>query len=193
MSEQTTAIERPLSPHLQVYRLPYNALMSISGRMVGIGLALSLIVLLGWFIAVVWNPEFFEQSMVFLKAPWVKYFMMLWAFAVFFYIGNGVRHVLWSMGIGVNEKAGIRSGNLVLILSALLTFLLWQISCGCWSGSNHYEAAPMTSEVESQQDWEQVNPQWPEPPEQSQLQPVDGVEIIDPVYLQDIEVIEGVE
>ena len=150
MSEISEVRERPLSPHLQVYRLPYNALMSIAGRMVGIGLCFSLIALLGWFIAVAWNPEFYDQSMAFLKAPWVKYFMMLWAFAVFFYIGNGIRHVLWSMGIGVNEKAGERTGNIVLMLSVILTFALWQFSCGCWS--KDYEAAPMTEEVIAEQE-----------------------------------------
>ena len=162
MSEENVMRERPLSPHLQVYRLPYNALMSISGRMVGIGLCFSLIAVLCWFIAVVWNPEFYDASIAFLKAPWVKYFMMLWAFAIFFYIGNGVRHVLWSMGIGVNEQAGIKTGNIVLTLSALLTFALWQFSCGCWS--NSYEAAPITQEVAAQIVIEQ-----PVPPEQSDL------------------------
>ena len=149
MSEETPIKERPLSPHLQVYRLPYNALMSIAGRMVGIGLCFSLIVLLGWFIAVVWNPDFYAQSMEFLNASWVKYVLMVWAFATFFYIGNGVRHTLWSMGIGVNEKAGIQSGNIVLMSSLILTYVLWQFSCGCWT--NNYEAAPMTPEVQAQQ------------------------------------------
>ncbi len=150
MSEESTLRERPLSPHLQVYRLPYNALMSIVGRMVGIGLCVSLLVLLGWFIAVVWNPGFYTQSLEFLNAPWVKYIAMLWAFSVFFYIGNGVRHVLWSIGIGVNEQAGIRTGNIVLMLSVILTFALWQFSCGCWS--NDYEAAPVAEKVKAEQE-----------------------------------------
>lgn len=152
MSKENSSKQRPLSPHLQVYRLPYNAKMSISGRMVGIGLCFSLIISLGWFIAVVWNPEFYEQSMTFLDAPYIKYIMMLWAFCVFFYLGNGIRHVLWSIGLGVNEKSGILSGNIVLLLSAVLTFMLWQLSCGCWS-KNH-EAAPMTKEVQAQQEAE---------------------------------------
>ena len=155
MSEEETipSRERPLSPHLQVYRLPYNALMSIAGRMVGIGLCVSLIALLGWFIAVVWNPEFYAQSMEFLSAPWVKYVLMLWAFATFFYIGNGIRHVFWSMGKGVNEQQGIASGNAVLVLSAFLTFMLYEFSCDCWFKS--YEAAPMTAEVQAQQQGQQ--------------------------------------
>lgn len=135
LNTETGKRERPLSPHLQVYRLPYNALMSIVGRMVGIGLALVLLVVLGWFVAVVWKPELYDQTMALLDNPFAKYGFIALAFAIFFYLGNGVRHVLWDMGIGVNEKSGIRTGNIVLVLSALLTFGLWQLSCGCWSGA----------------------------------------------------------
>lgn len=151
MSEDAPIKERPLSPHLQVYRLPYNATMSISGRIVGIGLSLSFIAMLVWFIAVAWNPEFYAQSMAFLTVPYMKYLYMLWAFATFFYLGNGVRHVLWSMGIGVNQETGIKTGNAVLLLSAIGTILLWQFTCGCWSGNN-YEAAPVTAQVQAQMD-----------------------------------------
>lgn len=134
MSDTPNSIKRPLSPHLQVYRLPYNALMSIAGRMVGIGLALSLMVVLGWFIAVVWQPALYDQTMTLLDHPLTKYVFIAWAFFIFFYLGNGVRHVLWDMGIGVNQKAGIATGNIVLLLSVLATFGLWQLTCGCWSG-----------------------------------------------------------
>ena len=129
-----TQKERPLSPHLQVYRLPYNALMSIGGRMVGIGLALSLIALCVWFVAIVLDPTIFDQTKELLDNPYTKYVMMAWAFATFFYMGNGVRHVLWDIGIGLNEKAGRTSGNIVLLIAFLLTFGLWQVSCGCWAG-----------------------------------------------------------
>lgn len=133
MSQKPNSIKRPLSPHLQVYRLPYNALMSIAGRGVGILLAVTLLVLLGWFIAVVWQPELYAQTMALLDNPFTKYAMMIWAFLVFFYIGNGLRHLLWDLGVGLNEKSGILSGNIVLLLSVLLTFGVWQFSCGCWS------------------------------------------------------------
>ena len=133
MPDSSNSIKRPLSPHLQVYRLPYNALMSISGRGVGIILSLTLIVLCAWFIAVVWKPELYEQTIAILDHSLIPYVFMGWAFLVFFYIGNGVRHVLWDMGIGVNEKVGIATGNIVLLLSVILTFGLWQVSCGCWS------------------------------------------------------------
>lgn len=142
--------ERPLSPHLQIYRLPYNARMSIVGRGVGVLLSLVLIALCTWFTAVVWNPEIYNQTMVLLDNPYTKYAAIGLAFLVFFYLGNGVRHVLWDMGVGVNEKSGVMTGNIVLLLSVLLTFGLWQASCGCWTGyfSSDVEILEGTENVE---------------------------------------------
>lgn len=123
--------KRPLSPHLQVYRLPYNAKMSISGRGVGIGLAGLVSLLLMWFVAIVWYPPFYDFTMDLIDTPYTQYPCLLLAFVVFFYLGNGIRHVLWDFGIGVNVKSGILTGNIVLVLSFLLTAGLWFI------GSDH--------------------------------------------------------
>lgn len=114
-------VHRPLSPHLQVYNLPYNARMSIIGRAVGVGLALVTVIMLAWFNAVVWVPQIYDLTMTFLNNDFTYYGGLALAFLTFFYIGNGIRHVLWDMMIGVNEKAGILTGNIVLVLSALLT------------------------------------------------------------------------
>ncbi len=120
--------KRPLSPHLQVYRLPYNAMMSIIGRAVGIALYIALCVILAWFCAIVWKPELFEQSMLFFKSDVIIHILtvklLLGAFVTFFYLGNGIRHVLWDHLIGVNVKSGKMTGNIVLIVSALLTLAL---------------------------------------------------------------------
>lgn len=130
MTENTLEKERPLSPHLQVYRLPYNALMSISGRAVGIILALVITILLGWFVAVVNDPALYDATMTFLAStPYDTCVFLGLAFLTFFYIGNGIRHWLWDMGIGVNEKAGILSGNIVLVISLIATIGLWNVSC----------------------------------------------------------------
>lgn len=131
MSEKNVTGQRPLSPHLQVYRLPYNAIMSITGRGVGMGLSIVVMALLAWFIAIVWNPTLYDQTLVLLDHPLTFYAGLALAFATFFYLGNGVRHVLWDLGVGVDEKPGIVSGNIVLLLSILLTLGLAQLTCGC--------------------------------------------------------------
>ncbi|MFK7839823.1 MAG: succinate dehydrogenase, cytochrome b556 subunit [Bdellovibrionales bacterium] len=128
-SQETT--KRPLSPHLQVYKLPYNAIMSITGRAIGIALAIALSVILVWFSASVWNPEIYTTTIEFLNQPIIKqimtYKLLLGAFAVFFYLGNGVRHVLWDLVIGVNVKFGILTGHITLAIAAILTIGLWAI------------------------------------------------------------------
>ncbi|MEM8833355.1 MAG: succinate dehydrogenase, cytochrome b556 subunit, partial [Pseudomonadota bacterium] len=100
MSKQNHEEKRPLSPHLQVYRLPYNALMSISGRAAGIILSVSFVILCALFIAFVWYSPAFEAIMPILEFPVFPYIFLLWAFGAFFYIGNGIRHYLWDHLIG---------------------------------------------------------------------------------------------
>ncbi len=121
-------IQRPLSPHLQVYKLPYNATMSIVGRGVGIGLSVAVSVIFICLIAAAWYPPVFEHIMAFLHFPLIGYLMFPVAFIVFFYLGNGVRHVLWDFVIGVHHKTGFMTGHITLIVSALLTLLLVVIS-----------------------------------------------------------------
>ena len=129
----TSDTKRPLSPHLQVYRLPYNAVMSIAGRFTGIALFIALCVILAWFCAVVWSPALFEATTEFLRSdiilPIITGKLILGAFAVFFYIGNGVRHVLWDNLIGLKPETGVKTGNIVLGLAALLTLGLAALIC----------------------------------------------------------------
>lgn len=139
MTDITLKSKRPLSPHLQTYRLPYNALMSIAGRMVGIGLAATMVVTCIWFVTLVFNPELLAKTQIFFAFPLVKYLALVWAFAIFFYIGNGIRHFLWAIGLGVNEKAGILSGNIVLALSAIATLGLWNVTV------NHSVSSPVST------------------------------------------------
>ena len=149
MSDQKLASQRPLSPHLQVYRLPYNALMSIAGRGVGIILSLVLMVLCAGFIYVAQSAENYDQVMAFLKAPYVSWALWGVVFLTLFYLGNGIRHVLWDIGIGLNQKAGIASANIVLLLATILTLVLWQVSCGCWSAQVSDEEALVQEEVKN--------------------------------------------
>ena len=129
-TESADGTKRPLSPHLQVYKLPYNAIMSITGRAVGIALSKALSLALLWVIAVVAYPPLYDASMAIFMHPAFGYLLLAAAFAVFFYLGNGVRHVLWDFVIGVHHKTGKLTGNIVLVLAALLTVALWQFGGG---------------------------------------------------------------
>ena len=149
MSEETATKERPLSPHLQVYRLPMTAKMSISHRITGVILSGGLILLAIWVIAAGQGEDAYNQAMSLIETPITRYFFVAWAFVLFYHMGNGFRHILWDVGVGLNEKAAVSSGKMVLLFAAIMTWGIWQFSCGCWS---NYDAAPVTAEVQAQMD-----------------------------------------
>ncbi len=150
MSEPSQVKQRPLSPHLQVYRLPMTAKMSISHRITGVILTAGLVLLAIWVIAAGLGEDRYNQVMELIDTPYTKYIFVVWAFVLFYHMGNGFRHVLWDIGFGLNEKSAQRTGTLVLLFAAVMTYGVWQLSCGCYKGW-FIKAAPMTEEVRAQQ------------------------------------------
>ncbi len=114
---------RPLSPHLQVYRYQMNSAMSIFHRFTGVGMALTGILLVWWFLAAATSPEYFAFVDGILTS-WVGLLVMLISLLGFWYhFLNGVRHLRWDAvkGLGVGES--LRSGWYVLVLSVVLSAL----------------------------------------------------------------------
>lgn len=139
MSEEMKPKERPLSPHLQVYRLPMTAKMSISHRLTGVILTVGLVLLAGWIIAAGLGEQRYDQVMSFISTPYTKYIFVAFAFALFYHMGNGFRHVLWDIGVGLNEKAAFKSGIMVLVFASIMTYGVWSFACGChkdWFNKN---------------------------------------------------------
>ena len=134
MSDKPNPIERPLSPHLQVYRLPMSAKMSIFHRITGVLLTVGLVLLGVWIIAAGLGEERYNQAMALIDTPYTKYIFVGWAFALFYHMGNGIRHMFWDIGAGLNEKAAQKTGSLVLLFAALMTYGVWSLTCGCYVG-----------------------------------------------------------
>lgn len=150
MSDAPKTIERPLSPHLQVYNLPMMARMSISHRITGVLLTVGLVLLSLWIIAAGMGEETYNQAMALIDTPVTRYVFVAWAFMLFYHLCNGFRHVLWDIGFGLNEKASVKSGIWVLVATVLLTYGVWSLSCGCYK-SLFVKVAPMTEEVAAEQ------------------------------------------
>jgi len=135
MSEEKKNIadksKRPLSPHLQVYKLPMTAKMSISHRITGVLLTLGLIALSAWVIAAGIGEDAYNTMMALVDTPITKFIFLGWAFVLFYHMGNGFRHMFWDMGIGINEKAALKTGTLVLIFAVGVTAFFWWITCDC--------------------------------------------------------------
>ena len=114
---------RPLSPHLQVYRPQMTSTMSIVHRITGIGMALVALLIVWWFLAAAAGPEYFD-FVDGLLTSWLGLLVLAGSMAAFWYhFFNGIRHLRWDMvsGLGVGEST--RSGWRVIILTILFAAL----------------------------------------------------------------------
>lgn len=116
---------RPLSPHLQVYRLPLVAVLSITHRMTGIFLGLGTLVLLYWLSAAASGAEAYAAAQSVFDMVVVKLVLVGWTWAFFYHLGNGIRHLFWDAGVGLEIANATQSGYVVLATSVVLTLLTW--------------------------------------------------------------------
>lgn len=120
-----TPSNRPLSPHLQIYRLPLVALMSISHRITGVALAAGTLLLALWLGAAAYGPDSFDLVSD-LLGSWLG-MLILFGFSVAFnyHLCNGLRHLVWDAGRGFALTTVKTSNRLVLAGTVLLTAATW--------------------------------------------------------------------
>ena len=121
------ARSRPLSPHLQVYRLPLLALMSISHRATGAVLVAGSLVLVYWLAAVAGGPDAFANAQALLGSLPGRALLLLVTFSLFYHLGNGIRHLFWDAGFGFELRTAHASGVLVIVSAVVLTAVTWSI------------------------------------------------------------------
>ena len=124
----TTKPIRPLSPHLQIYKPQLTALMSISHRLSGVFLSLSSLVLVYWLTAVAAGEPAYQQTQNLFNSWLGLVFLFGWSFAFFYHLCNGIRHLSWDIGLGMNIKTVYLTGSLVWIATLLLTGLTWLLA-----------------------------------------------------------------
>jgi succinate dehydrogenase / fumarate reductase cytochrome b subunit len=116
---------RPLSPHLQVYKPQLTSVMSIMHRATGIALAVGTLLLLCWLIAAATGERAFNDVQAF-NASWIGRLLLLgWSYALFYHLCNGIRHLFWDAGKGFELDAAYRNGWLVVAASVVLTAAAW--------------------------------------------------------------------
>jgi len=116
---------RPLSPHLQVYRLPLTALMSITHRITGIGLTLGALLLTLWVTAAAYGETQYAQVQD-LLGTWLGQLILLgFSFALFYHLCNGLRHLFWDFGRYFELEQVRRTDVAVLVGSVALTVATW--------------------------------------------------------------------
>ena len=118
---------RPLSPHLQVYRLPLSALLSISHRATGVVLAAGSLVLVYWLAALASGPEAFADAQALLGSIPGRVLLLILTFSLFYHLGNGIRHLFWDAGLGFELRTAHASGVVVVAAAIVLTLTAWAL------------------------------------------------------------------
>jgi succinate dehydrogenase / fumarate reductase, cytochrome b subunit len=129
---EVTPRDRPISPHLQVYKLPLTAQMSIMHRFTGIGLGATAVLVVWWFLAAASSPEYFDFADGLLTS-WLGTLVMLLSLVAFWYhFCNGIRHLVWDTGTGL-EMAGLRNTG-VAVLAAAAVMSAITLIVAIWGG-----------------------------------------------------------
>jgi succinate dehydrogenase / fumarate reductase cytochrome b subunit len=112
-------LSRPLSPHLQVYRLMYTMVLSISHRASGVFQSVGMILLAYWLVAAAGGAGSYATAAKVFSNPFVKLAIVGWIVAFWFHLFAGLRHLAWDAGFGFEKQSARRSGRLVVVLAAL--------------------------------------------------------------------------
>jgi succinate dehydrogenase / fumarate reductase cytochrome b subunit len=122
--------QRPLSPHLQIYKPQLTTVLSISHRATGLALAVGTIFLVWWLLAAATSADAFSLAQAFWYS-WIGRLLLLgWTYSLFFHLCNGIRHLCWDSGWGFDLKTTYVSGWLVVAASVVLTLIAWIIAYG---------------------------------------------------------------
>ena len=115
--------DRPLSPHLQVYRPQLTSVLSITHRATGIALSVGTLLLVWWLVAAATGKDAYDTAQGFLGS-WLGILLLIsWAYSLFYHLCAGIRHLAWDAGYGFDLPTVYRSGWAVVGASGILTLI----------------------------------------------------------------------
>ena len=130
MSNIEDKFERPLSPHLQIYKPIFTMVMSIVHRLTGVGLYFGTLLLAWWLVAASSGPVYFDYVNGFFSNWLGRIILFGFTWALLHHMMGGLRHFFWDMGKGFEQSTREMMARLSLIASILLTFAVFAI--GYW-------------------------------------------------------------
>lgn len=117
---------RPLSPHLSIYKLQISSVLSIGHRLSGIGLFFVICGFCWWFSLWVFS-RFEPHYLAVFDSLIVKFILALASYGFFYHLCTGIRHLMWDTGKGFSIAAINKSGWIAVIMSFVLTIIFWVI------------------------------------------------------------------
>ena len=121
--------QRPLSPHLGVYKFQYTMSLSIMHRITGCAATVGFLLFIGWLMALAAGPDSYARAMQVLSSPLAKLLLVGFTFSFIYHFCNGIRHLVWDTGRGLERAQARRSAVVVIVAALLLTALALWFAC----------------------------------------------------------------
>jgi len=120
--------DRPLSPHLQIYRWTWTMTMSILHRITGGALYVGTILLAYWLLSMALGPAAYEQAQQFFGSPLGLALLFVYTLALMQRLVGGIRHLIWDFGYGMEPEMRKNMARATPMAAVLLTSLIWAVT-----------------------------------------------------------------
>ena len=122
-----TPVQRPLSPHLSIYKPVLTMMMSIVHRITGAALYAGTVVVVWWLMAAATGPAAYANFQWFAGSIIGRVILFGYTWALIHHALGGVRHLIWDMGYGFGPAEREFMTRATIIGSIALTVLVWVV------------------------------------------------------------------
>ena len=125
MSTKASSAERPLSPHLQIYKPIPTMVMSIVHRITGAALYFGTVLIAWWLIAAATSADYFEFVNGLFGSFLGRLVLFGYTWALIHHMLGGIRHLVWDTGAGLDKHTATKAAYATVAASVILTLLIW--------------------------------------------------------------------
>ena len=127
---KSPAPSRPLSPFMigPYYKPQLTSMLSITHRATGMGLSAGTLLLAGWLVALASGPEAFAAYASHVGAWYGQIVLLGFSWSFLYHLCNGIRHLFWDIGKGLDVPTAYKTGYAVVIVSGLMTVAVWALA-----------------------------------------------------------------
>lgn len=119
---------RPLSPHLQIYKPIPTMVMSILHRITGGALYFGTILVAWWLVAASTGADYFEWVNWFMGTIIGRLILFGYTWALIHHMLGGLRHLMWDVGYGFEKHFSTKLAKANIVASVVLTILVWVVA-----------------------------------------------------------------
>lgn len=120
--------DRPLSPHLSIYRWPVTMASSILHRATGVAMSVGFVLFVFWLADTATGAEAYAMFSGAMGSTIGRILLIGWSWAFFYHLSNGIRHLVWDTGRGLEKEQATASAWIVIVGSVVLTVIFWVVA-----------------------------------------------------------------